>query len=54
METAVVETAVTNPLALTVILGICVDDPNVPTFEFTVANVEVPVTLADPLNAPDV
>ena len=34
-----VETAVTSPLALTVIIGTKVADPNEPTFELTVANV---------------
>lgn len=39
-ESALLEAAVTSPLALTVSEGICVDVPKVPTLEFTVAKVE--------------
>ena len=39
-----VDTAVTNPLALTVTVALV----NVPTLEFTVANVPAAVTLPDP------
>ena len=49
-----VETAVTNPLALTVTTGIKVCEPKVPIFPLTVANVPVPVTLPVPSNDPEV
>ena len=38
---------VTNPLALTVITGITVVEPNDPTLELTVANVNAADTAAD-------
>ncbi len=45
--------AVISPFALTVNVGIDVEDPKVPTFEFTVVNVIAPVlaNVASPLNA---
>ena len=39
-----VVTAVTRPLALTVMTGIAVEEPAEPTFELTVANVTAPVS----------
>ena len=48
---AAVDTAVTSPLALTVITGIAVVVPKLPTLLLTVARVETKPTTADPLKA---
>lgn len=51
---AVLPTAVTRPFALTVNCGICVTEPNVPTFELTVFNVELTLpamVVKSPVNA---
>ena len=45
------EAPVTKPLAFTVICGTKVEEPKVPTFEFTVANVPAAVTFPVPSNA---
>ena len=47
-------TPVISPLAFTVIAGTCVEDPNEPTFELTVASVDVPVTSPEPSNDAEV
>ena len=48
-----VETAVINPLALTVITGTKVAEPNVPTFPLTVAKVPVMAVVPEPVKSPD-
>ena len=50
---ATVDTAVISPLPFTVITGIVVSEPYVPTFEFTVANVIAALSFALPLKLTD-
>src|SRR6185436_16738820 len=51
--TALVEIAVTRPLAFAVIVGIAVDEPKLPTLELTVANVVTMDDVPEPETSPD-